>query len=229
LNEIEVQDHVAGYYVDKRYKGIGLKYHSSIIKEMMYGIKGRILDVGCGTGIIHDLYPKLNIYGIDVSSGMLAHYKGKCWMASATDIPFDDNFFDSVVCRSVLHHIPETEKALKEITRVLKPGGKFVCWETNKSWLATLIRRRTQHGDHFSEYHTSFHNLGDLIKSHFREESVRIKYQGFVAYPLLGFPDIIDFSKWSCYLYAPLMRLDEILSNSPLKKLGFAVMIKAVK
>jgi 2-polyprenyl-3-methyl-5-hydroxy-6-metoxy-1,4-benzoquinol methylase len=65
LNEVEVQDHVADYYVEKRYKGLGLKYHFKVINEMMEGIDGKILDMGCGTGIISDLYPERDILGID--------------------------------------------------------------------------------------------------------------------------------------------------------------------
>ena len=228
MSEIEVQDHVADYYVNKRYKGLGLKYHSRIIKEMMRGIDGKILDVGCGVGIIGDLYPDRDIYGIDVSTRMLDHNKGKCWVASATDIPFDNDFFDSVVCRSVLHHIPETEKALREIKRVLKPGGKFVCWETNKSWLATLVRRHTQHGDHFSEFHSSFSDLPSLIRHYFF--NLVVKYQGFVGYPLYGFPDICDFSGHIPSFYKPCMFLDECFSRMPLiNKLAFAIMIKGEK
>lgn len=228
MSEIDVQNHVADYYVEKRYKGLGLKYHSRIIKEMMEGIDGKILDVGTGVGIIHDLYPELDIYGIDVSTRMLDHNKGKCWVASATDIPFDDNFFDSVVCRSVLHHIPETEKALREIRRVLKPGGKFVCWETNKSWLATLVRRHTQHGDHFSEFHSSFSDLPRIIRHHFF--NLVVKYQGYIGYPLYGFPDICDFARFIPSFFSGAMVLDEFISRVPIiNKLGFAIMIKATK
>ena len=192
MSELEVQNNVAGYYVDKRYKNVGLKYHSRIIHQMMEGIHGKILDVGCGMGIIHNLYPQRDIMGIDISPGMLRHHKGKHQLASADNIPFGDNTFDSVVCRSVLHHIPETNKALNEIYRVLKPGGKFVCWETNKSWLATIIRGITQHGDHFSEYHSSFSNLPQLLNLYFRD--LVVEYQGYVGYPLYGFPDILDLS-----------------------------------
>lgn len=228
MSEIEVQDHVADYYVEKRYKGLGLKYHTRIIKEMMNEIKGRVLDVGCGTGIVHDLYPNLDIFGIDVSSGMLKHHKGDHWLASATDIPFADNMFDSVVCRSVLHHIPETEKALSEIKRVLKPNGRFVCWETNKSWLAEIVRRKTQHGDHFSEYHRSFSNLPVTINNYFR--NVVVKYQGYIGYPMYGFPDILDFSHFIPYFFEPIMAVDEMLSRVPIiNKMGFAVMIKGIK
>lgn len=228
LSEVEVQDNVAGYYVEKRYKGYGLKYHTEIIKEMMEGIDGNILDVGCGTGIIHDLYPMHNIIGIDVSEGMLAHHKGVCQIASADNLPFPDNFFDSVVCRSVLHHLPDCEKALREIRRVLRPGGRFVCWETNKSFLAEFIRKLTQHGDHFSDYHHSFSNLPELINNYFYLDE--IKYQGYIGYPLYGFPDIIKLDTFIHWLFRPIIYVDNFISSIPfLNKLGFAVMIKGSK
>jgi ubiquinone/menaquinone biosynthesis C-methylase UbiE len=227
-SEVEVQDHVADHYVEKRYKGLGLKYHTRVISEMMEGIHGKILDVGCGVGIISDLYPDHDIHGIDISRGMLRHHKGKCQFASATDIPFDDGAFDSVVCRSVLHHLHEPKKALEEISRVLKPGGRFVCWETNKSWIASIVRSLTQHGDNFSNAHTSFDNLPKLVGEHFHD--LVVKYQGFVGYPLYGFPDILDFSAHIPSLFRPCMFLDECLSSVPvIHKLGFAVMIKGRK
>jgi ubiquinone/menaquinone biosynthesis C-methylase UbiE len=227
-SESEIQDKVADYYVKYRYRNYGLKYHSSIIHEMMDGLSGTILDVGCGTGIIHDLYPDKKIIGIDLSRGMLRYHKGTYYVASATDIPFPDNYFNNVVCRSVLHHIPETGKALSEIRRVLKPGGKFVCWETNRSWLASIIRKMTQHGDHFSDFHSSFSNLPELIKKYF--SNVNVKYEGYVAYPLLGFPDIINFGIIFGSMWKQLLTLDNFLSKIPIiNRLGFAIMIKAQK
>lgn len=230
MNEVEVQDSVAGYYVNKRYRGVGLRYHTAIIREMMEGINGKILDVGCGTGLLHDLYPRASIIGIDVSKGMLSHHKGERYLASADSIPFPDGFFDSVVCRSVLHHLPNPKRALEEIVRVLKPGGRFVCWETNKSWLATIVRRLTQHGDHFSSYHTAFDSLHKLIGQYFRSDSVQVRYQGFLAYPLCGFPDILDFGVLARPTFDFLMAVDNALSRVPvLRRLGFAVLIKARK
>jgi ubiquinone/menaquinone biosynthesis C-methylase UbiE len=227
-NEIEVQNHVADHYVEKRYKGLGLKYHTAIIKEMMEGIHGKILDVGTGVGIIHNLYPDLDIIGIDISQGMLRHHRGKCLLASADNIPFDDNHFDSVVCRSVLHHLHDPKKALQEIRRVLKPGGRFVCWETNKSWIAEIIRRMTQHGDNFSNAHTSFDDLPNLVTRYLDVRET--KFQGFVCYPLAGFPDILDFSRCIWPFYWLLSLIDYFLSKIPLiNRLGFAIMIKAIK
>jgi len=227
-HEIEVQDHVADFYVEKRYKGLGLKYHSEIIKEMMHGVTGDVLDVGCGTGILHDLYPSLGITGIDVSKGMLSHHKGKHQFGSSDNIPFEDNSFDFVICRSVLHHLPDCRKSLGEIRRVLRPGGRFICWETNKSAIANLVRKFTQHGDHFSEYHTSFDNLPETVSDFFKIDSV--KYQGYIAYQFYGFPDIIPIGDKIPFLFNSLMSLDNHISNIPIiNKLSFAIMIKGNK
>ena len=47
-------------------------------------------------------------------------------MADAEGIPYGDDTFDLVVGHAVLHHIPDVEKSLREVVRVLKPGGRFV-------------------------------------------------------------------------------------------------------
>lgn len=227
-SEQEVQDHVSDYYADIRYQGYGLKYHTHVIQGLMDGSSGKILDVGCGTGIIRDLYPENDITGIDISPGMLKYHKGKFVQGSADNMPFDNNSFDFIVCRSLLHHLPDAEAGLIEMKRVLRPGGKIVMWETNKSWLAEAIRKRTQHGDHFSEFHTSFSDLPALVSEYFSVQG--IKFEGFLAYGLWGFPDIVNFSRFIPHcLYKASIQLDEILSHTLLKKLAFAVRIKARK
>jgi len=47
-------------------------------------------------------------------------------VADAEGIPYQDDTFDLVVGHAVLHHIPDVEKSLTEVVRVLKPGGRFV-------------------------------------------------------------------------------------------------------
>lgn len=231
--EIEVQDHSASEYVNTRYQGYGLKYHTHVIKSMLdpdirMGMK--ILDVGCGTGIIHDIYPKHGVVGIDVSDGMLKHHKGLAWNAPIENIPFKDNYYDLVICRSTLHHLPDAVAGLREMKRVLKPGGKLILWETNQSWLAEKVREATQHGDRFSHFHHSFDNLPSTVGAHFKVTEV--KYEGYLAYPLFGFPDIRNFTKFLGFnwLFNTLVELDELISTIPLiRKMGFAVRVKAVK
>lgn len=230
-DEVEIQDFSASEYVNKRYQNWGLKYHSYVIRSMLgEKLEGKILDVGCGTGIVHDLYPNADIVGIDISDGMLKHHKGKWIKAPVENVPFKDNYFDLVVCRSTLHHLPDAVAGLREIKRVLKPGGKVVMWETNQSWLAEKVREITQHGDRFSHFHHSFSDLPFTVSAHFNIEE--IKYEGFVAYALYGFPDIRDFSRifGRQYLFDKLIALDEFFSKVPIiKNMGFAIRIMAVK
>ncbi len=97
------------------------------------------LALGCGTGLF-----LLNLIqsGVarrgsvtDLSPGMVrvATRNGRSLgldvdgrVADAEGIPYDDNTFDLVVGHAVLHHIPDVELSLREVVRVLRPGGRFV-------------------------------------------------------------------------------------------------------
>lgn len=237
-SEVEAQANSAVYY-EKRYSGWGLRYHKSVIDWMLEGIwpDQLTLDAGCGTGIIKRLFPSHHLVGVDVSEEMVK----RCpeWplpyamVQTVTHLQVYPEY-EAVVCRSLLHHLPDHKLALKEFHRVLKPGGKLVLWETNKGWLAQQVRRRTQHGDRFSEYHHAFRPgelEADLRNAGFLVQEVW--HSGFLAYPLFGFPDIIDFTR---FMYAPsavywtTMFLDSVFSKIPfLRNWSWAVGIKAVK
>jgi len=95
-------------------------------------IKGKkVLEVGCGTGIILNEVSKLarEAVGIDVSPKMLGVAKKKglnVKEASAENLPFPDKSFDVVYSFKVLAHVQGIEKALAEIERVAKPGAVLV-------------------------------------------------------------------------------------------------------
>lgn len=59
--------------------------------------------------------------------------------ADAEDLPFPDNTFDVVYSWGVLHHTPDTEKAVAEVFRVLKPGGEFIGMLYNKYSTVTFL------------------------------------------------------------------------------------------
>ncbi|RYM05392.1 demethylmenaquinone methyltransferase [Sporolactobacillus sp. THM7-7] len=105
------------------------------------------LDVCCGTGdwtisLAEDVGPGGKVVGLDFSDNMLKVAKVKIDTheldnvtlvnGDAMDIPFDSGSFDRVTIGFGLRNVPDYLTVLKEMNRVLKPGGKIVCLETSQ-------------------------------------------------------------------------------------------------
>ena len=90
-------------------------------------IGNTVLDLGSGTGAAFDQLLNYETTAIDPDKKMLElnTFENKV-LGSAEDLPFDDNSFDNVFCSFVWRNVTDTSKALGEIYRVLKPGGKFI-------------------------------------------------------------------------------------------------------
>ena len=97
----------------------------------------RMLEVGCGLGsdLLHAASLGANVVGFDLSRrsvGLarrhfaLAGVDGQFVHGDAEGLPFGDDSFDVVYSFGVLHHTPDTQKAIDECLRVLKPGGQMV-------------------------------------------------------------------------------------------------------
>ncbi|GAB4158268.1 MAG: bifunctional demethylmenaquinone methyltransferase/2-methoxy-6-polyprenyl-1,4-benzoquinol methylase UbiE [Planctomycetota bacterium] len=98
-----------------------------------------LLDVGTGTGKIPEYLaqhrPDLKITGIDISREMLAiasrkNQKANFLYADATMLPFEDESFDCVVSAFVFRNLQDRPAALKEMFRVLRPGGDVILLDT---------------------------------------------------------------------------------------------------
>lgn len=120
---------------------------------------GRVLELGAGTGFF-SLNLKLaglveDVHVSDLSPGMVEAAKANAQrlgftiegqVADAESLPYEDNTFDLVVGHAVIHHIPDVEAALREVLRVLRPGGRFVIAgepTTIGNWYARHLGRLT--------------------------------------------------------------------------------------
>lgn len=97
----------------------------------------RALDFGCGPGTLSVGLAKAvepgEMHGIDMEASQIelaraaatagGHSNATFHVGNATELPFEDGYFDIAHCHTVLMHIPDTEAVLAEVKRVLKPGG----------------------------------------------------------------------------------------------------------
>lgn len=110
-----------------------------IRRNMLRGVRGRALEVGMGTG--HNLafyLPGARVVGIDVSPGMLFRARRKARKAGlsvflvvmdAANLAFKDGVFDTVTSTCVFCSVPDPGGGLREIARVLRPGGQLLMYE----------------------------------------------------------------------------------------------------
>lgn len=93
---------------------------------------GEILDVGCGDGIFADILfsgvqgkvaAGVDTNPLELRKAAKTGIYQKLFQADAGSLPFPDQSFDRILCNSVLEHIPDVEKTLTEMARVLRPGG----------------------------------------------------------------------------------------------------------
>lgn len=145
----------------------------------------RVLDFGCGPGTITvGLAPAVHpgeVHGIDLEESQIemaraaaaagGHDNATFHAGNVYELPFEDNYFDAAHCHTVLMHVPDTPRALREVRRVLKPGGIIACREmiascsfnepigetTGEAW-NTFIRMLVANGGH--------PQMGKELKSH---------------------------------------------------------------
>ena len=88
---------------------------------------GSVLDLGSGTGASYTDLINFDVTALDPDEQMLSlnNFEKKV-VGKGEELPFKENSFDNVLCCFVWRNVADTEKALSEVYRVLKPGGKFI-------------------------------------------------------------------------------------------------------
>jgi SAM-dependent methyltransferase len=129
------EQHAAWWQSEFTY-GADVEYADQILPLVVRHMAGaaRVLDLGCGEGQIARLAVAggaERVVGVDASAAQIAeagrrgggvHYA----RGSATSLPLGTGRFDAVVSCLVLEHVPDLDACLDEVSRVLRPGGRFI-------------------------------------------------------------------------------------------------------
>lgn len=109
---------------------------------------GACLEVGCGTGRISEMLAEKtdDLTVSDISAKLSSRVGEKLAVKSkasdACDLQFNDASFDYVISSECIEHTPDPKKAISEMIRVLKPGGKLIVTSPNKLWYPALVVAR---------------------------------------------------------------------------------------
>jgi ubiquinone/menaquinone biosynthesis C-methylase UbiE len=152
--------------------------HDEVIAQLRAHQSRKIADIACGTGILSariegELHPD-EIYGVDMSDGMLAQARAKSdrvhWLQSpAEQLPFDDGTLDAVVTTSAFHFFDQPA-ALREFHRVLAPGGlvAVATLSARQQLLQLPSSWKPQHNPPPGEMRTLFEDAGFTVTDQHR-------------------------------------------------------------
>lgn len=124
---------------DKAMKPLEAGRFKQIRRQLVSGADGHVLEIGYGTGVNFPFYrDAVSVDAIEPNPAMAvqaqkklpeAHVPIRLSAASAEELPFPDDTFDTVVATLVFCTIPDPEKALREVQRVSRPGARLLLFE----------------------------------------------------------------------------------------------------
>jgi len=147
-----------------------------------------VLEVGCahgvGTQILLDQWRAKKVYAIDLDDEMLQkarkRLKGyrkdrlELQVGDVTQLQAKNHCYDAVVNFAAIHHVPDWQAALKEIARVLKPGGLFIFQEVTAQWIlrwpySVLFKHPMKNRFSGAQFIAELENLGFEVGNHWVE------------------------------------------------------------
>ena len=154
MSRLDDPELVASEYADESrlrrraagYAGAGTREDARIplVDAVVAAAPGRVLEVGCGWGELAEWIARetrAEVVAVDLSPRMVELARDRGIDASVADVqalPFEDGTFDLVVAAWMLYHVPDLDRGLAEIARVLRSGGTFVASTNSRFHLHEL-------------------------------------------------------------------------------------------
>jgi ubiquinone/menaquinone biosynthesis C-methylase UbiE len=222
-------------YEEERFANNRGKYEDRSQKDVLFSMVNSwegldILEVGCGTGRFSIEVQKKgsHVIALDPASSMLIRLKSKIntkredkielVCGSGLELPFKHNVFDGCICVNVLSHLPNYERAFREINRCLKPGAFFIFNTPNLLSLllpvGLLVNLRKI--SLINPVYTKWYTLGEIKKN--------LEIAGFEIEAIKGtfLPAAIPIP------LQIIKRLNEFSINRVLKYVSASIFVKAI-
>jgi ubiquinone/menaquinone biosynthesis C-methylase UbiE len=171
-NKIYAGKHVIGH---RKMKYVSEKFFHDLIKLADIKSDEKILDLGSGDGKFSNLFHK-NTIATDIAKTAANLSRVPFVVADAASLPFKNAIFDKIFCSEVIEHFPDksfVRKSIKEMYRILKPGGYAIISTPNENSLIGVLRYSVKgYKEPPGSVHTSLVSLHTLKKI--------LKDEGFV-------------------------------------------------
>lgn len=156
-------------------------------------LRGKILDFGCGDGYFaHLVWPRRKLHaGLDLKESRIKQAKKYNVYKELVEydgdmIPFADQFFHTIVSNCVFEHLPDLDQNLKEMYRVLKPGGYLLTSVMTRRWDEYLYGRKFL-GDKYTQFMRR-NQVHQNLLTH-KQWEAKFKAKGFSIISATGYLD----------------------------------------
>ncbi len=220
-----------------RKAGVDRLSHWWMLKLSQVGHGDRVLDVATGPGFIALRFAERakQVVGVDLTPAFVAKAQASAAERGLTNIgfregdvenlPFANGSFDIVTCHKALHHFPDAERALVEMHRVLKQGGRLVLGDTRSSDDPETARRHNELERLRDPSHVEMYGPLKL--------QALVKRAGFHIERVEQFEDEKEINWWQQVMPAPESVYSEIrqrlIASIPEDMLGLSVRLEGDK
>lgn len=143
IRNVSVYDRMFAAAYDRLSSRTEESFGAELKRKLLANVRGRVLEIGVGTGLSFPHYPPVEaLVAVDPSEPMLRRARHRAAglgrevelvEAPAEALPFESDSFDTVVSLAVLCTVDDQARALSEVRRVLRPGGRLVFLEHVRS------------------------------------------------------------------------------------------------